>query len=128
MVQANHTFFRGGDNGAVNNPVLLSVGQALNLANVEVRIDFGALVFSLRVVCQDASSRLGMRLNGVNFAASFAYGDSTHGVDQDRSRAGLLEPGLETPQNSFGSLEVVSISLRIPNTSRQPSALQQDYV
>jgi len=31
-------------------------------------------------------------------------------MDKDRGNAGLLEPGLEAPQNRFGSFEVVSIS------------------
>ena len=42
---------------------------------------------------------------------SFAGRGSTHGMDQDRSNAGLLEPSLETPQNGFGSFEVIRISL-----------------
>ena len=36
-------------------------------------------------------------------------------MDQDRSNTGLLESSLETPQNGFGPLEVISVSLQIPN-------------
>ena len=36
----------------------LGVGQALDLGNVEVGVDFGARIFSLGVVRQDASARL----------------------------------------------------------------------
>ena len=52
------TFFRGGHDGAVNDPVGLSVGQALDLGDVEVGVDTGALVSSLCVVHQDTSARL----------------------------------------------------------------------
>ena len=37
-------------------------------------------------------------------------------VNQDQSDAKLLEPGLENPQNGFGSFQVVSVSLEIQNT------------
>ena len=93
----------------------LSVGQSLDLWNIEVGVDFGALVFSFGVVPQDTSARLEIRWSRLGFIASFVYGNSrTHGVDKDRRNAGLFEPGLETPQNGFGSPEVVSVSLQTP--------------
>jgi hypothetical protein len=87
------------------------MGQALDLGNVEVGVDVGALVFSLGVVYQDTSARLEMRCNGLNFIASFVHRGSTHGMNKDRSNSSLLEPGLETSQNGFGPFEVVGISL-----------------
>jgi len=47
-------------------------------------------------------------------------------MDKDRCNAGLLEPRLETPQNSFGSFEVVSIGLQIPSASHQPLVGHKD--
>ena len=96
----------------------LSVGQTLDLGNVEVGVYVGALVSSLGVVCQDTSARLE---SVMNFTVSFVYWDSTHGMNQDRSNPGLLEPGLEPPQNGLGPFEMVSISLEIPDARRQSS-------
>jgi hypothetical protein len=89
----------------------LCVGQALDLGNVEVGVDLGARVFSISVVCQDASARLEMRYNKLSFVVSFVCSGSAHGVDKNRNKSGLLESSLETPQNRFGPLKVVGICL-----------------
>ena len=54
------TFFGSIDDGEIDVPVPLGVGQLLDLGNVEVGVDFGALVFSLCIVRQETNARLCM--------------------------------------------------------------------
>jgi hypothetical protein len=105
------TFFRSGYDGEVDGPVVLGVGQALDLGNVEVGVDVGALVLSISVVRQDPSARLAVRYNKLSLIVDFVHRASTHGMDKNRSNSCFLEPGLETPQNRFGPLKVIGICL-----------------
>jgi hypothetical protein len=91
--------------------VRLGVRQALDLGHVEVGADLGACVFSVSAILQDASARLGMRCNRLSLITSFAHRGGAYGMDKDRCDSRLLEPGLQTPQDRFGPLEVVGISL-----------------
>ena len=49
----------------------LGVGQALDLGNVEVGVDLGALIFSVSVVRQDTGARLGMRYDRLSLIVCF---------------------------------------------------------
>ena len=89
----------------------LGVGQALDLGNVKVGVDLGTRVFSISVICQDASARLEMRYNKLSFVLRFVYSCSAHGMDKNRDKSGLLESGLEALQNRFGPLKMVRICL-----------------
>ena len=91
----------------------LGVGQALDLWNVEVGVDVGALVSSLGVVRQNTGARLERVMGWREVLCGFRLIRSAYGVDQDRSNAGLLEPSLEASQNGFGPFEVVSVGLEI---------------
>lgn len=44
---------------------------------------------------------------------NFIDRSNTHSVDEDRSNPRLLEPGLETLKNGFGSPEVISVRLLV---------------
>ena len=104
---------RSGHDSEIDAPVGLTVGQALDLGNVEIRIDLGALIVSSRIIRQDTGARLKTRYNGLSFVMNFISRSNTHSVDEDRSNPRLLEPGLETLKNGFGSPEVISVRLLV---------------
>ena len=112
---------RSGHDSEINRPVGLGVGQALDLGNIEIRVDLGTLVVSSSIVYQDACTRLVLVSSPRVPSTEIA---SAHGVDKDWGDPCLFESGFEAPKNGFGPLKVISISLYTQNASRWSSTLR----
>jgi hypothetical protein len=61
---------RSGYDGKVDASVELSVGQTLDLGNVEIRVDLGAFIIPSGIICQDAGARLEMRHDGLSSSST----------------------------------------------------------